>query len=106
MEHRWRLELLDADGDAVMLPSPLGTDQAVVIEGQFEVGRPPGVTPGTGLGLPLAINLGPIPLPPAGRYEWRLTIDDQTDENWRLPFSTRPEQPPGQRLGGPLGPPQ
>ena len=49
------------------------------------------MTPGTGLGLPLAINLGPLPLPPGGRYEWRFEIGGQSDEDWRLPFSTRPE---------------
>jgi hypothetical protein len=40
--------------------------------------------------VPLAINIGPLPLPPGGRYEWRLTIDGETSEDWRLPFSTRP----------------
>jgi hypothetical protein len=96
MQHRWRLELVDSDGQPVMIPGPI-EEQALMLEGVFEVGRPPGVTPGTGLGLPLAINLGPIPLPPGGRYEWRLTIGTQSDENWRLPFSTRPAgaQQPG-----------
>jgi len=98
MQHRWRLELMNSDGEPVMVPTPMG-EQALVIEGVLEVGRPPGVTPGTGLGVPLAINLGPIPLPPGGRYEWRLTIGDQSDENWRLPFSTRPA-PQGQAPSG------
>jgi uncharacterized protein DUF6941 len=89
MQHRWRLELLDSDGQPVMVQGPVG-EQALLLEGAFEVGRPPGVRPGTGLGIPLAINLGPIPLLPGGRYEWRLTIGQQSDENWRLPFSTRP----------------
>jgi len=91
----WRLELLTSDGESVMVPTPMG-DQPLVLKGEFEVGRPPGVTPGTGLGVPLAINLGPLPLEPGGRYEWRFYIRDDTDENWRLPFSTRPrpQQPP------------
>jgi hypothetical protein len=50
------------------------------------------VKPGTQIDLPLAFNLPPQPIPPGGRYEWRLTIDDQTHEDWRLVFSTRPEQ--------------
>ena len=95
--HSWRLELLDSDGQPVTVPTPMG-DQPLVIGGEFEVGRPPGVTPGTGLGIAQAINLAPIPLVPGGRYEWRLHIRDETDDNWRLPFSTRPapqqEQPP------------
>ncbi len=89
MRHHWRLELMDSDGQPVMVPTPMG-EQALVLEGEVEVGRPPGVTPGTGLGVPLAINLGPLPLPPGGRYEWRLTIGGRSEENWRLPFSTRP----------------
>lgn len=92
----WRLELLTSDGEPVNVPTPMG-EQALVLSGEFEVGRPPGVTPGTGLGVPLAINMGPLPLEPGGRYEWRFYIRDETDENWRLPFSTRPrpaQQPP------------
>jgi hypothetical protein len=88
VRHQWRLDLVDSDGEPVMIPTPLG-DQALVLQGEFEVGRPVGVTPGTGLGVPLAINLGPLPLSPGRRYEWRLTIGQQSDENWRLPFSTR-----------------
>jgi hypothetical protein len=91
MQHPWKLELLTSDGDPVTVPTPMG-DQPVVLQGVLEVGRPVGVTPGTGLGVPLAINLGPLPLPPGGRYEWRLTIRDQADDNWRLPFSTRPSK--------------
>ncbi|WP_414653196.1 DUF6941 family protein [Gaiella sp.] len=92
----WRLELLTSDGEPVNVPTPMG-EQPLVLSGEFEVGRPPGVTPGTGLGVPLAINMGPLPLEPGGRYEWRFYIRDETDENWRLPFSTRPrpaQQPP------------
>jgi len=89
MRHPWSLELVDSDGQPVLIPTPLG-DQPLILQGEFEVGRPPGVTPGTGLGVPLAINLGPIPLPPANRFEWRLAIGGETNENWRQAFSTRP----------------
>lgn len=100
MRHPWRLELVNSDGEPVLVPTPMG-EQPLVIEGELEVGRPPGVTPGTGLGVPLAINMGPIPLSPGGRYEWRLSIGGESDENWRLPFSTR-AVPPGQwSFGGP-----
>lgn len=91
--HVMRLELVDSDGEAVQVPAP-GGDQPVVIENQFEVGRPPGLIPGTPIDLSLAINLGPLPLEPGGRYEWRLTIADQSHEDWRLPFSVR-SAPPG-----------
>lgn len=93
IQHPWRLELLDADDQPVMIPTPVG-DQPLRFEGAFEVGRPPGITPGTGLGIPLAINLGPLPLTPGQRYVWRLSIRDETDDNWRLPFSVRPSPEP------------
>jgi hypothetical protein len=88
MRHQWKLELVDSDGQPILVPTPMG-EQPLVLQGEFEVGRPAGVTPGTGLGVPLAINLGPIPLASAGRFEWRLTIDGQTEDNWRQAFSTR-----------------
>jgi hypothetical protein len=98
-KHPWRLELLDSDFQPVTVPTPMG-EQAFVIEGELEVGRPPGLPPGIGLSVPIAINLGPLPLAPGNRYEWRLTVHGQTDENWRLPFSTRPQAEPGEMLGG------
>jgi hypothetical protein len=91
-QHPWRLELLTSDGEPVMVPTPMG-EQPLVLEGMMEVGRPPGLQPGIGLGMPIAINLGPLPLSPASRFEWRLFIHGETDENWRLPFSTRPARP-------------
>ena len=87
-QHNFRLELLDADGRAVMVPTPEG-EQALFVEGQFETGRPPGVKRGTPLHFPVAFNSGPQPLPPGGRYEWRLTVDGESDEDWRLAFTTR-----------------
>ena len=45
----------------------------------------------TPLDFPVAVNSGPLPLEP-GRYEWRLTIDGEADDDWRLPFSVRLEE--------------
>ncbi len=89
--HVFRLELVDSDGDPVLVPTPDG-EEPLVLEGQFEVGRPPGVKRGTALPFPLALNMGPQPIAPGGRYEWRLTVDEESDEDWRLAFSTRPEE--------------
>ena len=100
MKHAWRLELLDADNQPVQVPTPAG-ERPLVVEGELEVGRPPGVTPGIGLGVPLAINVGPIALGSGQRYVWRLSIRGESNDNWRLPFSTRAAgaapapQPPG-----------
>jgi hypothetical protein len=92
VQHEWRFELLDSDGEPVMIETPVG-EQAMILQGNFEVGRPPGLTPGTGLGVPIAINLGPLPLQPGRRYEWRLSINGESNENWRLPFSIRQAPP-------------
>ena len=89
VQHEFLFELVDSDGEAVSAETPEG-EEPVTIEGAFEVGRPVGVRPGTPIDVPLAINIGPLVLPPAGRFEWRLTIDGETSEYWRLAFSTRP----------------
>ena len=88
-KHQCQIELLDADGQAVTLETPEGP-RPVQMSADFEVGRPPGLKPGTPIDLPLAINVGPMPIPPGGRYEWRLTIDGETQDDWRVVFSTRP----------------
>jgi hypothetical protein len=89
--HSCRLELLDSDGQPVEAETPEG-EQAIVFEASFEVGRPPGVKPGTPIDLPLAVNMPPVPLEPSGRYEWRLLIDGRTEPDWRVAFSTRPRE--------------
>jgi hypothetical protein len=89
-KHTFRLELLDADGRPVTAETPAGT-QPIFAEGDFEVGRPPGMKPGTPVAFPAAINFASPPaIAPGGRYVWQLTIDGETDEDWRLTFSTRP----------------
>ena len=92
LRHLMRLELLDADGQPVSLDMDEGGEQPVVFfdDLPFEVGRPPGLKPGTYLDFPVAVNSAPLPLDP-GTYEWRLTIDGQADPDWRLPFTVRSE---------------
>lgn len=91
MRHSLRLELVDSDGDPVLVQGPEGEPVPLAIGGDFEVGRPPGITPGVSIDMPFALNLAPTPLPPGGRYVWTLYIDDETREDWRLPFSTQGE---------------
>jgi hypothetical protein len=88
--HSLRLELVDSDGEPVRVPtaSPAG-DEPIFIESEFEVGRPPGLTRGTPIDLSFALSLGPLPLRPGGRFEWRLTIDERAEPGWHLAFSTR-----------------
>jgi hypothetical protein len=86
MRHDWRLELLTADGEPVATSK---AEKPIIISGQFDVGPPPGLSTGTPIDLALAINLGPIALPPGKRYVWKLTIDGTTHEDWGLAFNTR-----------------
>jgi hypothetical protein len=90
VQHNFRLELLDSDGQPVTAEGPDSSEEPIVIEGGFEVGRPAGLKPGTPIDVPLAVNIAPLPLPAGGRYEWRLSIDGEGSEDWSLPFSTRP----------------
>jgi len=82
-KHGLRLDLRDADGQTI--PTADG-DDTVHAEGEFEAGRPPGMTPGTPLDIPFVVPFGPLELQP-GRYEIRLTIDGETREDWYLAFT-------------------
>jgi len=82
------LELLNEDGQPVIQPGPIPVPARV--ETEFEVGRPAGIAPGTPLTVPLAVSIGPMQLTPGGRYYWKLTLNGESHEDWRLPFSVRP----------------
>ena len=88
VDHALRLDLLDADGQPVEVETTEGP-KPLRLEGRFQATPAPGVKPGTQIDLPLAFNLPPQPIPAGGRYEWRLSIDDETHEDWRLVFRTR-----------------
>jgi len=90
--HHWELFLVDADGREVTVDTPDGT-QAVEIRGDFQTGKPAGVPEGSPVDVPLAVNLGPIPLDAGARFTWRLVIDGEQREDWALGFSTRPRIP-------------
>jgi len=91
-QHQFRLDLLTADDQPVMVPTPEG-ERPVQLQGNVEVGRPAGLLAGTPLDSVSAINFLPMPIPPGGRYVWRLTIDGRTEENWQVAFTTRAAQP-------------
>jgi hypothetical protein len=96
--HRLLLKLLDADGHPVLVSSPTG-DVPLEIPGEFEVGRPAGIQPGTPIDVPAAISIGPVPIPPGGRYVWRLSIDGRSEPDWEVAFSTRPAAQSSRRAG-------
>jgi hypothetical protein len=85
-KRHWALELVDADGALVELPGPAGPQQ-VRVEGELEAGRPPGMPHGTPVSFPpLSVNVGPLPLPP-GRYEWKFSVDGNSEATWRRAFT-------------------
>ena len=92
--HSMVVRLLGEDGQLHPLPAPDG-GQARGIEAHtdFEVGRPPGVTAGTAQPFALALNLAQVPLAAGRRYEWRLEIDGESQDDWRVTFQTRGERP-------------
>ena len=70
-----KLELLDADGQPVLVPTvegerPLGAEQVI------EVGRPAGVPAGVPLDAAFTVGLGSLPLK-HGRYQWKATVAGQ-----------------------------
>lgn len=71
-----RLQLFDADGHPVLLPSAVG-QEPILVESTLEVGRPPGVPAGSPIAASFALNVQPMPLPP-GRYDWRLDLAGET----------------------------
>ncbi|MHB1552466.1 MAG: DUF6941 family protein [Acidimicrobiales bacterium] len=93
--HHWELFLEDADGRPVLVQTPEGS-QPVEVRGEFTVTHPPTVPEGSPIDVALAVNMGPIPLPPGARYTWRLTIDGEALPGADLGFTTRPRPPAAQ----------
>ncbi len=91
--HSMVVRLLGEDGQLYLLPGPDGAPpQGIEAHTDFEVGRPPGIAAGTAQPFALALNLAQLPLAPGRRYEWRLEIDSETDDDWRVTFATRGER--------------
>jgi hypothetical protein len=85
-----RLQLFDADGQPVLLPSPEG-EAPLVVTTALEVGRPPRLPPGSPISASFALNIGSLPLAP-GRYEWRLDIAGESSAASFLVQATPPVQ--------------
>ena len=80
----FELQLVDGDGRAAVLRD----GGQLKVEGKLEVGRPPGHPQGASLSAPIAAGIAALPLTP-GSYEWRLTVNGETDADWTLPFIVR-----------------
>ena len=94
-KHHIILELLDADGQPVIADTPDRGEVPIRAEGELIAGRSPDVRPGTAIDVPFAFNQVGLPVEAGGWYVWRLSLDGESRDEWRRPFSVR-QFPPGQ----------
>lgn len=102
--HSWELAIEDADGQPVLIQTPQG-EFPVKVNGEFQVNRPLEAPKGSPADVALAVNFGPLPLNPGGRFIWRLSIDGISEQDWTVAFTTRSafgDSPPGGTGGGPF----
>ena len=67
--HELALELLTQDGASVEVEG-----EALSVTGEFELGRPPGIKPGSSLNAPFVWTFAGLVLE-AGGYEWKLSLN-------------------------------
>lgn len=84
---RWTLDLLDADGKPVIVPTAPDQFAPIHVENEVEVGRPAGAKPGSPINAPFAVNVTPLQLPANASFVWVLKVGDN---QWSVPFATRP----------------
>jgi hypothetical protein len=92
LSHHWELYLVDEDGQPVTVTVEDGIDHPIEVRGDFQVPRNPDMVAGSSVSVPVALHFGPIPLEPGRRYNWRLTVDGDSEEAWGASFSTRPRE--------------
>jgi hypothetical protein len=90
-QHHWELFLEDADGRPVTVETPDGP-QPIEMRGDFSVSEPIGVPEGSPVDVPMAMNLGPLPLAPSSRYTWRFVVDGESLPGASVSFATRPAE--------------
>jgi hypothetical protein len=89
--HHMEVFLEGEDGEVVMIEQADGTMQALEVPHDFELPRLPEL--GDGVSVCVPINFAPLPLAAGRRYTWRLVIDGESEESWRVSFSTRSAEP-------------
>ena len=87
--HHWELFLEDADGKLVQFKTPEGA-QTIEVRGDFSATSPDGVPAGTPVDVLIPVNFGPIPLPAAARFTWRMVIDGESLPGGTVSFFNRP----------------
>lgn len=101
-DHRFELRLENADGGVLPLadaPPGMETGDGKVyrIEGDFNMGRPPHLSPGDEQMIPLAINLDGLPFEEPGAFRFVIEVDGEAAAV--LPFRVAPV-PPQLRMVG------
>lgn len=83
VRHQFALELIDGDGQKAVAPD----DSPLRIEGEFEMGRPPGAVPGAEAIQPFVANVPPgLDLTAGQRYSWQIHLDGHHEEDWSATF--------------------
>lgn len=82
-QHTLRVDLVDADGGPVEVPGPQGP-MPFLIEVPFTVGRSPMAAEGSDQFLRMALNMPGLPLPSAGEYVFRVSVDGKATR--QLPY--------------------
>jgi hypothetical protein len=85
--HKFTASLLTEDGQLVTAPD----GKQVEIKGDFEVGRPPRIKPGTSFNAPLAFQLA-MPMSP-GAYRWELSVDGSVMAEESFTITPAPKTP-------------
>jgi hypothetical protein len=70
-KHSLRAALVTEDGEPIEIDG-----NPIMSEAGFEVGRPPGLNPGTTFNTPVVFNIGGLVLEPGG-YVWELYVNGQ-----------------------------
>ncbi len=91
-DHMVKLDLIDGDGIPVELPQGDGMVGPFGFEATLPVAAPPGSRRGIPVNVCIAISMVQMQLPPDGRFEFRMEIDGEAHEDWRIGFNTRPAQ--------------
>jgi hypothetical protein len=73
--HALTVELIDADGHEVLVPSGVDTSQPFNAELQFNVGRPAALEVGEEQTIALAVGLPGFPFPDLGHYRFVIYVD-------------------------------
>lgn len=88
--HTLRVDLIDADGHTVDVPTGPDTREPFKAELKFNVGRPPTLEVGEEQTVALAIGMPGLPFPALGQYRFVVYIDENPEEELPFKIVTQP----------------